>query len=42
MREVARAEVAKALEKMKNGKATGPVEILAEAWKSMGEFGIDD
>ena len=41
VREVARVEVAKALKKMKNGTATRPDEIPAEAWKSMGEFGID-
>ena len=40
-REIGRQEVKDALERMKNGKATGPDEIPAEAWKSLGEFGID-
>ena len=40
-REIEREEVKWALNRMKDGKATGPDEIPAEAWKSLGEFGID-
>ncbi|XP_037780203.1 uncharacterized protein LOC119576613 [Penaeus monodon] len=39
--EIARIEVQQALKKMKNGKATGPDGIPIEAWKAMGEEGID-
>ena len=36
-----RAEVVQALGKMKNGKAAGPDLIPAEAWKALGEEGVD-
>ncbi|KAI5726127.1 hypothetical protein M8J77_024147 [Diaphorina citri] len=39
--EISREEVVLAVKKMKNGKATGPDEIPVEAWKSLGEKGID-
>ena len=39
--EVTRAEVEKALRKMKNGKSPGPDEIPVEAWKGLGREGID-
>ncbi|KAI5735640.1 hypothetical protein M8J77_020866 [Diaphorina citri] len=39
--EISRDEVAQALKKMKNGKSTGPDEISVEAWKCLGEYGID-
>ncbi|XP_037775543.1 uncharacterized protein LOC119572507 [Penaeus monodon] len=39
--EISRIEVQQALKKMKNGKATGPDGIPIEAWKAMGEEGID-
>ena len=32
-------EVRKALKQMKIGKATGPDDILIEAWKCLGEVG---
>ena len=38
---VSRGEVKQALNRMKNGKATGPDKIPAEVWKSLGEEGID-
>ena len=38
---VERFEVARALAKMKNGKAMGPDGIPVEAWKALGEEGID-
>ncbi|XP_063599473.1 uncharacterized protein LOC134775795 [Penaeus indicus] len=34
-------EVKKALIKMKNGKGVGPDEILIEAWKCLGDEGVD-
>ena len=37
---ISREEVVKALRKMKKGKATGPDNIPAEVWKSLGEEGI--
>ena len=40
-RGVERAEVVKALARMKNGKAVGPDEIPVEVWKVLGEEGID-
>ena len=40
-RKVERAEVKNALSKMKNGKAAGPDEIPAEAWKALGDEGVD-
>ena len=40
-RGVERAEVVKALARMKNGKAVGPDEIPVEVWKMLGEEGID-
>ena len=40
-KEIERQEVKEALERMKDGKATGPDEIPSEAWKSLGELGID-
>ena len=39
--EISREEVKCALAKMKNGKAVGPDGIPAEAWKALGEQGID-
>ncbi|XP_037772651.1 uncharacterized protein LOC119568265 [Penaeus monodon] len=39
--EISRIEVQQALKKMKNGKATGPDGVPIEAWKAMGEEGID-
>ena len=36
-----RREVEQAVKKMKNGKAAGPDKIPMEAWKSLGEEGID-
>lgn len=39
--EVRREEVVMALEKMKWGKAVGPDEVPIEAWKVLGEEGID-
>ena len=41
IREVTRSEVTEALKKMKNTKATGPDQIPGEAWKCLGEEGID-
>ena len=38
---ISRLEVEKALKKMKNSKATGPDNIPVEAWKGLGEEGID-
>ena len=38
---ISREEVKTAIKRMKNGKATGPDGIPAEAWKSLGEEGID-
>ena len=38
---VERAEVVRALAKMKNGKAMGPDGIPVEVWKVLGEEGID-
>ena len=38
---VERNEVVRALAKMKNSKAVGPDGIPAEAWKALGEEGID-
>ena len=38
---ISRREVKKLLEKMKNDKAIGPDGIPVEAWKSLGEEGID-
>lgn len=40
-REVTREEVAKAVKRMKNARATGPDQIPVEAWKSLGDAGID-
>ena len=39
--EISRKDVEAALKKMKNGKATGTDNILAEVWKCLGEDGID-
>ena len=39
--EISQTEAKEALKKMKNGKACGPDEIPAEAWKSLGEGGIN-
>ncbi|XP_037772663.1 uncharacterized protein LOC119568275 [Penaeus monodon] len=39
--QISRIEVQQAPKKMKNGKATGPDGIPIEAWKAMGEEGID-
>lgn len=39
--EISRMEVKQALEKMKNGKATGPDGVPIEVWKAMGEDGVD-
>ncbi|XP_068247976.1 uncharacterized protein [Palaemon carinicauda] len=36
-----RQEVINALRKMKNGKATGPDMIPVEAWKALGDEGVD-
>ena len=36
-----REEVARALKKMKNGKAAGPDMIPSEVWKALGEEGVD-
>lgn len=36
-----RQEVLNALKKMKNGKATGPDMIPVEAWKALGDEGVD-
>ena len=38
---ISREEVKMALKRMKNGKATGPDDIPAEAWKCLGEEGVD-
>ena len=38
---IAREEVVQALSKMKRGKSVGPDGIPAEAWKCLGEIGID-
>ena len=38
---VTRVEVESALRKMKNNKATGPDEIPVEAWRALGEEGLD-
>ena len=38
---VTRAEVERALKKMKNNKATGPDEIPVEAWRALGGEGVD-
>ena len=38
---ISRVEVKLALMRMKDGKATGPDEIPVEAWKCLGEEGID-
>ena len=40
-REVTRTEVNNAMKKMKNAKATGPDEIPVEAWRSLGDMGIE-
>ena len=34
---ISKDEVRKALKGMKNGKAVGPDDILAEAWRCLGE-----
>ncbi|XP_045112278.1 uncharacterized protein LOC123505180 [Portunus trituberculatus] len=34
-------EVKKAIRRMKNGKATGPDEIPVEAWKALGDLGVE-
>ena len=41
VRDFSRQDVIKALKKMKNGKATGPDLIPAEAWKSLEEEGVE-
>jgi hypothetical protein len=41
IKEVTREEVEKAVSKRKNNMATGPDEIPVEAWKYLGELGID-
>ncbi len=38
---ISREEVKMALKRMKNGKATGPDDIPVEAWKCLGEEGVD-
>lgn len=38
---ISRIEVLNALKKMKNGKATGPDLIPVEAWKALGEEGVE-
>nr|QQJ42582.1 chitinase 6-2 [Sogatella furcifera] len=38
---ITRAEIFEALEKTKNGRATGPDNIPMEAWKSLGPEGLD-
>ena len=39
--EINKEEVRKAMSKMKNGKSVGPDGIPAEAWKALGEEGLD-
>ena len=39
--DITREEVKRALGKMKNGKAAGPDSIPVEAWKALGEEGVD-
>ena len=39
--EISKEEVRAALAKMKNGKAVGPDGVPAEAWKALGEAGIN-
>ena len=41
VRGFSRQEVLNALKKMKNGKATGPDMIPVEAWKALGDEGVD-
>ena len=39
--EVSRMEVKSAMKRMKKGKAVGPDDIRVEAWKCLGDEGID-
>ncbi|XP_046987275.1 uncharacterized protein LOC124582722 [Schistocerca americana] len=39
--DISRGEVERAVEKMKNGKAVGADEILAEVWKCLGKKGVE-
>ena len=41
VREIMAVEVVEALKKMKKGKAVGPDNIPAEAWKYLGQTGVE-
>ena len=41
VQDITRDEVVDSLRKMKNGKAPGPDKLSVEAWKGLGEEGVN-